>query len=253
MHELRAVRQFSVGAAVSDLKNRPHRGGSTFMFAAVKLEDEVSNRREIWARYVTARCMLVSYFVMGLTLASTTDRPLQHFILSGNSWIPVRERHREGRGHVVVYVTRSFEFFCRKTFTDCNSNRLSWAGEFENFSFCFLVLFGSSVSQKGSLPFLLMSSSLRLTKLAMVVGRLDRSLSGMLSFFKAWQLKSCYGNTRGGGGTMQYYSLSAEIKQTFSGKVQKDREHKVSWRHAPLNVVEKQCHLSSAFIWIMQN
>lgn len=135
---------------------------------------------------------------MGLTLASTTDRPLQHFILSGNSWIPVRERHREGRGHVVVHVTRSFEFFCRKTFTDCNSNRLSWAGEFENFSFCFLVLFGSSVSQKGSLPFLLMSSSLRLTKLAMVVGRLDRSLSGMLSFFKAWQLKSCYGNTRGG-------------------------------------------------------
>lgn len=47
MHELRAVRQFSVGAAVSDLKNRPHRGGSTSMFAAVKLEDEVSNRREI--------------------------------------------------------------------------------------------------------------------------------------------------------------------------------------------------------------
>lgn len=68
----------------------------------------------------------------------------------------------------------------------------------KTFSFCFLVLFGSSVSQKGSLPFLLMSSSLRLTKLAMVVGRLDRSLSGMLSFFKAWQLKSCYGNTRGG-------------------------------------------------------
>lgn len=43
----------------------------------------------------------------------------------------------------------------------------------------------------GLVPFLLMSSSLRLTKLAMVVGKLDRSLSGMLSFFKAWQLKSC--------------------------------------------------------------
>lgn len=40
MHELRAVSQFSVGAAVSDLKNRPHRGGSTFM-----CQDEVSNRR----------------------------------------------------------------------------------------------------------------------------------------------------------------------------------------------------------------
>lgn len=45
MHELRAVSQFSVGAAVSDLKNGPHRGGSTSMFAAVKLEDKVSNRR----------------------------------------------------------------------------------------------------------------------------------------------------------------------------------------------------------------
>ncbi|TNN38022.1 hypothetical protein EYF80_051808 [Liparis tanakae] len=43
-----------------------------------------------------------------------------------------------------------------------------------------------------------MSSSLRLTKLAMVVGRLDKSLSGMLSFFKAWQLKSCCGNTEEG-------------------------------------------------------
>lgn len=67
------------------------------------------------------------------------------------------------------------------------------------FFFLFPCLFRSSVSQRESLPFLLMSSSLRLTKLAMVVGRLDRSLSGMLSFFKAWQLKSCYGNTRGGG------------------------------------------------------
>lgn len=32
------------------------------------------------------------YLVMGLTLASTTDRPLQHLILSGNSWIPAEQR-----------------------------------------------------------------------------------------------------------------------------------------------------------------
>lgn len=56
----------------------------------------------------------------------------------------------------------------------------------------FLDLFESSVQWGGLVPFLLMSNSLRLTKLAMVVGKLDRSLSGMLSFFKAWQLKSCY-------------------------------------------------------------
>lgn len=48
----------------------------------------------------------------------------------------------------------------------------------------------------GWIPFLLMSSSFRFTRLAMVVGRLDRSLSGMLSFFKAWQLKSCCGSTK---------------------------------------------------------
>lgn len=36
------------------------------------------------------RCVFGSYLVIGLTLASTTDRPLQHFILSGNSWIPAR-------------------------------------------------------------------------------------------------------------------------------------------------------------------
>lgn len=94
----------------------------------------------------TAGCVLVSYLVMGLTLASTTDRPLQHFILSGNSWIPVRERHRDGRGHVVVYVTCSFEFFCRKTFTDCNSNSISRAGEFENYHTLLSFLFFLFVS-----------------------------------------------------------------------------------------------------------
>lgn len=72
--------------------------------------------------------------------------------------------------------------------TDCNSLCI-W----ESCDVC--CFFKSSVWQQGLLPFLLMSSSLRFTKLAMVVGRLDRSLSGMLSFFRAWQLKSCYGNT----------------------------------------------------------
>ena len=64
---------------------------------------------------------------------------------------------------------------------------------------CFQVCSGLLCHRlyRNFLPFLLMSSSLRLTKLAMVVGRFDRSLSGMLSFFKAWQLKSCYGNTEG--------------------------------------------------------
>lgn len=46
---------------------------------------------------VAAGGLPVSYLVIGLTLASTTDRPLQHFMLSGNSWIPVREMHRGER------------------------------------------------------------------------------------------------------------------------------------------------------------
>lgn len=47
----------------------------------------------------------MSYLVIGLTLASTTDRPLQHFILSGNSWIPVREvQGRKGKGGDVLAI-----------------------------------------------------------------------------------------------------------------------------------------------------
>lgn len=88
-------------------------------------------------------------------------------------------------------------------------------------AFTFQVCSGH-LCQRGFLPFLLMSSSLRLTKLAMVVGRLDRSLSGMLSFFKAWQLKSCYGNTEG-----KQWNIIVCWKnhtETFRRKVQKDRE-----------------------------
>lgn len=80
----------------------------------------------------------------------------------------------------------------------------------------------------GFLPFLLMSSSLRLTKLAMVVGRLDKSLSGMLSFFKAWQLKSCYGNTerkqRSNIGCWQTTEIpSRKVESTKAQKARKSR------------------------------
>lgn len=50
-------------------------------------------------------CALLPYLVIGLTLASTTDRPLQHFMLSGNSWIPVSKTHSEERGNVAACVS----------------------------------------------------------------------------------------------------------------------------------------------------
>lgn len=50
------------------------------------------------------------------------------------------------------------------------------------------------------------------------------------------------------GETMEYYSLLAKITQTVSGKVKRTEHENVSWRHAPLNVVEKQFHFSSVFL-----
>lgn len=79
-------------------------------------------------------------------------------------------------------------------------------------------------------------------------GQVGQVVIGHAQLLQGLAVEELLWEHKGGKETMQYYSLSAEIKQTFSGKVQKDREHKVSWRHAPLNVVEKQCHLSSAFI-----
>lgn len=114
-----------------------------------------------------------------------------------------------------------------------------------NFAALSQVCFGST-GLSNNLPFLLMSSSLRLTRLAMVVGRLDRSLSGMLSFFKAWQLKSCYGNTE--GQTKEYYSLLADSHRPLKERYKSTGSRDVRWRHVRFNVVEKQSNFSCFFL-----
>lgn len=50
------------------------------------------------------------------------------------------------------------------------------------------------------------------------------------------------------GETMEYHSLLAKSHRPLVERYKRTGSEKVSWRHAPLNVVEKQCHFSSIFL-----